>query len=363
MTNYIMVKKTITLLPGDGVGPEVIKQGIKILQKIAEKYHHEFVFQYGLIGASAIKQTNNPLPDKTLTLCKNSDAILFGAIGDPKYDLDPKTQIRPEQGLLKLRQLLNLYANLRPVKVYPELIDISPIKKERVEGADLIVVRELTGGIYFGQPQLRKDNGNTAIDTCVYTRDEITRIAKIAFELATKRKKTLTSVDKANVLETSRLWRETVNEVANNYSDVQLSHLFVDNAAMQLIKNPKSFDVVLTENMFGDILTDEASVISGSIGMLPSASIGNKHALYEPIHGAFNKAAGKNIANPIATILSCAMMMRISFNLEEEAKTVENAVIKAITKGYRTNDISDSKNLPSNILGTEEMGNIIQKYI
>src|SRR3989304_9477077 len=307
------MKKTIAVLPGDGVGPEVIEQALLCLKKNADKFGHEFLFQYGLVGASAIDKTGTPLPNETLTLCKKSAAILFGAIGDPKYDNDPKAKVRPEQGLLKLRKSLNLYANMRPIKVYKELIDTSPLKKNRIENVDLVVVRELTGGIYFGEPRLRKEGGKKAIDTSIYTDKEIERVSKIAFELPVKRRKKVTSVDKANVLETSRLWRETVNKISKFYPSVELIHMFVDNAAMQLIKNPQQFDVILTENMFGDILTDEASVIPGSIGLLPSASIGDKFSLFEPIHGSYHKNAGKNVANPIATILSAAMMLRISF--------------------------------------------------
>ncbi len=357
------MKKTIAVLPGDGVGPEVTDQAIKILHKIAEKFNHRFDFKYGLIGAAAINKTGSPLPDETLAFCRKSDAILFGAIGDPKYDLDPTAKVRPEQGLLKLRKSLNLYANLRPVKVFQELIDASPLKKEKVEGVDLIVVRELTGGIYFGEPRLRKNKGKTAIDTSIYSKNEIIRIAKLAFDLTQERRKKVTSVDKANVLETSRLWRETVTETAKQYPSVELTHMFVDSAAMQIVKNPKQFDVILTENMFGDILTDEASVITGSIGLLPSASIGDKYALYEPIHGAFNKAAGKNIANPIAIILSSAMMLRITFQLENEAKQIERAIEKAINDGYRTKDISSPGTDPHKILGTKEMGDKISENL
>ena len=352
------MKKNIAVLPGDGVGPEVIAEAIKVLNTIANKYNHEFIFKYGLIGAVAMEETGNPLPDRTLKICKKSDAILFGAIGDPKYDNNPKAKIRPEQGLLNLRKSLNLFANIRPVKIYKELIDASPLKKEKVDGVDLIVIRELTGGIYFGKPRKRIDNGNTAIDTSIYTKEEIIRIAKLAFEVALKRKKKITSIDKANVLETSRLWRETVTEVSKKYTSVSLAHMFVDNASMQLVKNPLQFDVILTENMFGDILSDESSVLVGSIGLLPSASIGKKYSLYEPIHGAFNKATGQNTANPIAAILSAAMMFRISFRLEKEAIEIENAVRKAIMEGYRTKDISNNTD-SHKILGTLEMGNKI----
>lgn len=353
------MKKNIAVLPGDGVGPEVTEQAVKVLEMVAQKYNHDFRFEYGDIGAVAMEKTGSPLPDETLRLCQKSGAILFGAIGEPKYDNDPEAKIRPEQGLLKLRKSLNLYANLRPVKVYTELADASPLKPEKVEGVDLLVVRELTGGIYFGQPRKRTADGNTAIDTSLYTKIEITRIAKLAFEIAAKRKRKVVSVDKANILETSRLWRETVTEVSKQYKTAELTHMFVDNASMQIIKNPQMFDVILTENMFGDILSDEASVIAGSIGLLPSASIGEKIALFEPIHGAFNKAAGKNIANPIGTILSAAMMLRISFGLEKEAQTVENAIETVLKDGFRTKDISDKNTKDVKISGTKEMGDKI----
>ncbi|OGG26403.1 3-isopropylmalate dehydrogenase [Candidatus Gottesmanbacteria bacterium RIFCSPLOWO2_01_FULL_39_12b] len=357
------MKKTIAVLPGDGVGPEVIEEAIKILKNIAKVFGHEFMFEYGLIGACAIEKNGNPLPDETLVSCKKSDAVLFGAIGHPKYDLDPKAIIRPEQGLLQLRKKLGLYANLRPLKIFPELVNSSPLKREKVFCVDLIVVRELTGGIYFGTPQKRINKGNTAIDTCIYSRKEIIRIAKVAFELAIKRRKKVTSVDKANVLETSRLWRETVSDVSNQYPTIELHHMFVDNAAMQLIKNPSQFDVILTENMFGDILTDESSVLAGSIGLLPSASIGEKNALYEPIHGSYHKNAGKNIANPIATILSAAMMLRFSFKMEIEARTIGNAVQQVIKRGFRTADIADQNTQKEKILGTKEMGERITGLI
>lgn len=357
------MKKRIAVLPGDGVGPEVTNQAVNILKKIADKFGHTFTFKEGLIGAAAIEKTGNPLPDETLDLCKSSDTILFGAIGDPKYDLNPSAKIRPEQGLLKLRKSLQLFANIRPVKIYQELVDTSPLKKDRLEGVDLIVIRELTGGIYFSEPRERYDEGNAAVDTCIYTRKEIERVAKIAFDMAKTRRKKVTSVDKANVLETSRLWREVVNDMSRNYPELTLEHMFVDNAAMQLVKRPKDFDVILTENMFGDILTDEASVIAGSIGMLPSASIGDKYALYEPIHGSFHKASGKNIANPIGTILSAAMMLRLSFGLEKEAKTVKNAVEKVIQEEFRTKDIAITKMDKGKILGTREMGEKITSYL
>lgn len=346
------MKKTIAVLPGDGVGPEIIEQSINVLKAIAKRFNHVFDFQYGLIGACAIDKTGNPFPAETEELCRSSDAILFGSIGDPKYDNDPTAKVRPEQGLLRMRQVLGLYANIRPITVYTELFDISPLKSERLNNVDFIIVRELTGGIYFGEKK-RFENGNNASDTSTYSKKEIQRIAKAAFDLATKRKKKVTSVDKANVLETSRLWRETVTEVSKNYPDIELTHMFVDNASMQIIKRPSEFDVVLTENMFGDILSDEASVIAGSIGLLPSASVGEKYALYEPIHGAFNKATGKNIANPIGTILSAAMMLRISLGMEKEASVIEDAIRKTIQEGHRTKDIESRH---ENYLGTKELG-------
>lgn len=357
------MNKNIALLQGDGVGPEVTNQAVKVLNKIASEFGHDFHYENGLIGAAAIDETGHPYPAQTHDLCLKSDAILFGAIGSPKYDLDPKAKVRPEQGLLKMRKSLGLFANIRPVKVFRELADVSPLKAEKVENVDMVVVRELTGGIYFGKPRLRKNHGNTAIDTSVYSKNEVRQIAKLAFNLALKRKKKVTSVDKANVLETSRLWRETVTEVSHDFPQVQLTHMFVDNAAMQIIKTPADFDVILTENMFGDILTDEASVISGSIGLLPSASIGEKYALYEPIHGSYPKAAGKNIANPLATILSAAMMLKFSFHLEKEALSVETAVEKFLANGYRTKDISDENIDKLKILGTEEVGDKIVRLI
>lgn len=352
--------KTIAVLPGDGVGPEVVAQAIKVFKKIAQKYTHKFIFKYGLIGACAIDKTGNPLPGETLTICRQSDAIILGAVGNPKYDND---SVRPEQGLLKLRKKLDLFVNIRPVRTYPELVENSPLKNDVVKSVDLIVVRELTGGIYFGKPRERKDKGKTAVDTSIYTKEEVIRISHIAYQLAEKRMRKVTSVDKANVLETSRLWRETVKDVAKDYPDVELTHMYVDNCAMQLVKNPSQFDIVLTENMFGDILSDEASVLAGSIGLLPSASLGKKYALYEPIHGAYNKAAGKNIANPIGTILSAAMMLRLSFNLEKEAKIIEDAVEKVIKQGYRTKDIAGKDTTREKILGTRQMGDLISEVI
>ena len=352
------MKKHIAVLPGDGIGPEVITEAMKILEKIAQKYIHEFSFEEGLIGASAIDKIGEPLPSKTLELCLKSDAILFGAIGDPKYDNDPSLKIRPEQGLLKLRKELNLYANIRPVINFEGLCLESPLRDSIRKGVDMVIVRELTGGIYFGQPRGRTEDGNTAFDTCVYSRNEIERITKVAFDLARTRQKKVTMVDKANVMATSRLWREVVEDMAKQNSDLQVEYLFVDNAAMQLIKNPVSFDVILTENMFGDILSDEASVITGSLGMLPSASLGTKTSLYEPIHGSYPQAAGKNIANPVATILSAAMLLEYSFQLHDEANDLRQAVFKALQNGKGTIDINSK-----NPLSTQEMGDLIAEYI
>lgn len=345
------MKKTIAVLPGDGVGPEVTAQAVNILKKIAEKFNHQFYFEYGLIGGVAIDKTGDPYPKETQRLCENSDAILFGAIGDPKYDNNPSLKIRPEQGLLRMRKSLGLYANLRPIKVFSSLAGRSPLKKEIVEKVDFIVVRELIGGIYFGEKG-RKNQGNTAFDVCQYSKKEIERIANFAFKLAEKRRKKITIVDKANVLETSRLWRETIQKLITNHQQpITIEYMYVDNAAMQIIKNPRQFDVILTENMFGDILTDEASVITGSIGMLPSASIGEKTALYEPIHGSYPKAAGKNVANPIGSILSAAMMLEYSFGLKKESKTIFQAVSSVLKKGFGTKDIVENNSLSTSELG------------
>ena len=346
-----MIKK-IAVLPGDGVGPEVTAQAVKVLKKIGEKFDHGFDFEEGLIGACAIDKTGNPYPQETHKLCLKSDAILFGAIGDPKYDNDPKAKMRPEQGLLKMRKSLGLFANLRPIMTFPSTYAKSPLKPNIIQGVDFIVVRELTGGIYFGEHK-RTKNGSSAYDICNYSKKEIVRVAKIAFDLAGKRRKKVTLVDKANVLETSRLWRETIKQLTTNYEQITVDYMFVDNAAMQIIKRPSDFDVILTENMFGDILTDEASVITGSIGMLPSASIGKKTALYEPIHGSFPKAAGLNIANPIGAILSAAMMLEISFQMPQEAYAIRNAINKVLQKGLGTKDIVENNPLTTNELGDE----------
>lgn len=349
------MKKNIAVLPGDGVGPEIIAQAQKVLEAVATKYGHEFVFEYGLIGACAIDECGEPYPQATHELCRRSDAVLFGAIGDPKYDNNPNAKVRPEQGLLKMRKSLGLFANLRPIAPFDCLIDKSPLKMERIKGADLMIVRELTGGLYFGEPRGRSENGTTAFDTCIYSKEEIVRVAEKAFELARLRRGTVTMVDKANVLATSRLWRETVKELqAEKYPDVELDFMFVDNAAMQLVTAPGKFDVLLTENLFGDILSDEASVITGSIGLLPSASVGKEVSLYEPIHGSYPQAKGKNIANPIATILSAAMMLEYSFGMKQEAQDIRNACQKSIEEGVVTEDLAGA--VVANGTGTGESG-------
>jgi 3-isopropylmalate dehydrogenase len=337
------MKYNLAVLPGDGIGPEIIEQAVKAVNAVGRKFGHTFNYTNALIGAAAIDKTGSPLPEETLEICKKSDAVLFGAIGDPKYDNDPKAKVRPEQGLLAMRKELGLYANIRPVATFRSLADKSPLKREIVEGVDLVMVRELTGGIYFGRPQGRSEDGKTAYDSCVYTRMEVERIVKLACEMAMKRRKKVTVVDKANVLATSRLWRETAQDVSKDFPAIEMDFMFVDNAAMQLIQWPGRFDVVVTENMFGDILSDEASVITGSMGLLPSASVGLLTSVYEPIHGSYPQAAGKNIANPLATILSAAMMFETSFNLLNEAAAIRNAVNRSIEAGFVTEDI-DKKN-------------------
>ncbi|MBS1754873.1 MAG: 3-isopropylmalate dehydrogenase [Ferruginibacter sp.] len=353
-----MIKK-IAVIEGDGIGPEVTKQSINVLNAIAENYGHQFIYKYGLMGAVAIDKTGNPLPDETIDTCLNSDAILFGAIGHPKYDNNPNAKVRPEQGLLKLRKTLQLYANIRPINTYPSLQHLSPLKSKNIEAVDFIIFRELTGGIYFGKKELSAD-GTQASDDCVYNREEIERMAHLAFHFAQKenRRKKVTLVDKANVLETSRLWRKVVQEIAAQYPDVIVEYMFVDNAAMQIILNPKQFDIVLTENMFGDIISDEASVISGSLGLLPSASIGTGGlALFEPIHGSYPQAAGKDIANPIGSILSAAMLLEY-LGMKEEADTVRKAVEWTLQNGFVTKDID-----PVNFYFTSTLGELITDYI
>lgn len=350
------MKFKITVLPGDGIGPEVVAQALKLIPVIEQKENVGFSFEEGLIGATAIDQTGNPLPDDTIEKCKTSDAVLLGAVGHPKFDLDPAAKVRPEQGLLKIRKSLGLYANIRPVKTFPVLDPISPLKDHLLKGVDFVVFRELTGGIYFGEKG-RNEDRTRAWDHCDYTAPEIERIARMAFETAGKRRKKVTLVDKANVLETSRLWRETVQQLAPEYPDITLDFMFVDNAAMQVILQPASFDVVLTENMFGDIITDEASVITGSIGMLPSASVGDGTALFEPIHGSAPQIAGKDIANPFATILSLAMMMD-HFGLENSAGDIRNIVTEALESGMVTGDIK-----PENPKHTSEVGDWIKERL
>ncbi|MBT8234915.1 MAG: 3-isopropylmalate dehydrogenase [Bacteroidia bacterium] len=350
------MKLKIAVLKGDGIGPEVTNQAIKCLNAIAENFGHTFDYTEGVVGAAAIDQTGDPLPEATLDLCKNSDAVLFGAIGDPKYDNNPDSKVRPEQGLLRLRKGLGLYSNIRPVKVFPTLIGNSPLKKKIIRGTDFVIYRELTGGIYFGEKTLSED-GTEASDLCIYSEAEISRIAHLAFKAAKNRRKKLTLVDKANVLESSRLWRRVVTKIGESYPDVELSFLFVDNAAMQLILNPSQFDVILTENMFGDILSDEGSVIGGSIGLLPSASVGDDNAMFEPIHGSYPQATGKDIANPIAAILSAAMLLD-HFGLDEESRAVVLAVFKAMKKEIVTEDLNaDSE------FGTEAVGDFIANNI
>jgi 3-isopropylmalate dehydrogenase len=332
----------IAVLKGDGIGPEIIDQAIKVLKAVGKKFNHNFVFTEALTGAIAIDKVGEPYPEETHQLCMDSDAVLFGAIGDPKYDNDPKAKIRPEQGLLAMRKKLGLYANIRPVTTFPSLLHKSPLRRDLVEGADFVVIRELTGGIYFGDKG-RSEDLNMAFDNCVYTRPEVERILELGFEYAAKRDKRLTVVDKANVLATSRLWREIAQEMAPNHPDIETDYMFVDNAAMQIIQWPKKFDVMVTENMFGDILSDEASVITGSLGLLPSASVGVHTSVFEPIHGSYPQAAGKDIANPLATVLSAAMLLELALDLTEEAKAIRDVVDASMTAGIITEDISEEK--------------------
>lgn len=346
----------IAVLSGDGIGPEVTLQAKKALYAIGMVYNHEFIFEDAYIGAIAIEKTGKPLPDQTLNLCRNTDSILFGAIGDPKYDNDPYAKIRPEQGLLKLRKELGLFANIRPIKAYPKLMSSSPIKKEILQGTDFIVYRELNGGMYFGEKTINEE-GTYATDLCEYSKEEISKITHLAFKAAQSRYKKVTLVDKANVLETSRLWRKVVTEIAKEYPDVTLNFLYVVTAAAQIILNPKQFDILLTDNLFGDILSDEASVISGSIGLMPSASIGEKHSLFEPIHGCYTEAKGKNIANPIASILSVALLLE-HFGLTTESKKVIEAVEKAIISQVVTVDLK-----VNSLFGTNEVGDFISNCI
>ncbi len=351
------MKLNIALLAGDGIGPEVIDQAVKVSNAIAKKFNHEINWKPALTGAAAIDAVGEPYPDETHEICKNSDAVLFGAIGHPRFDNDPSAKVRPEQGLLKMRKALGLFANVRPTFTFPSLLDKSPLKKERIEGTDLVFLRELTGGIYFGEKG-RKEEGNVAFDHCVYSREEVQRLARKGFELAMTRSKKLCCVDKANVLETSRLWRETVQAMEKDYPEVEVSYEFVDAVAMRLVQWPNSYDVLITENLFGDILTDEASVISGSMGLMPSASLGADIGLFEPIHGSYPQAAGKNIANPMATVLSAAMMFE-NFGLLDEGKAIRDVVNKALDQGIVTEDLAEN----GTSYGTAEVGDWLAEHI
>lgn len=349
------MRKHIVVIAGDGIGQEVTAVGKQVLEAISHKYNHDFTFDTALIGHAAIEATGSPLPDETITKAKASDAILFGAVGHPKYDNDPSARVRPEQGLLGIRKALGLYANLRPIKLFDELLSASSIKPEILKGADILFFRELTGDVYFGE-RGRSDDRNTAYDTMIYSRYEVERIAIKAFDAAMTRRKKLCSVDKANVLESSRLWREVVQEIALRYPDVAVEHQFVDTASMLLIKDPCRFDVILTGNLFGDILTDEASQIAGSMGMLASASIGDTTGLYEPIHGSAHGITGKGVANPLASVLSVALMLDISFGMKTESEAVVRSVDAVLKAGFRTGDIADSTTIADRILGTTLMG-------
>ncbi|HEX7057475.1 MAG TPA: 3-isopropylmalate dehydrogenase [Bacilli bacterium] len=349
--------KKIAIIAGDGIGPEVVAEAEKVLRKTESLFGYKFVTEHGLFGGIAIDKTGTPLPEDTLAMCKNADAVLLGAVGGPKWDNNPK-ELRPETGLLGIRKALGLFANIRPAVVFDCLKEASTLKPEVLAGTDLIVVRELTGGIYFGDKYRKQtEQGEMAVDTCAYHVFEVERIVRKAFEIAMKRRKKLASVDKANVLESSRLWRETVNRIAPDYPEVELEHVLVDNCAMQLLRRPSSFDVIVTENMFGDILSDEAAMLTGSIGMLSSASLGEgSFGLYEPVHGSAPDIAGQGIANPIATILSVALLFRLTFGYEDAANSIEKAVKQVLDAGHRTADIATDK---SKAVGTAEMGNLI----
>jgi 3-isopropylmalate dehydrogenase len=353
------MKLKIAVLPGDGIGPEIVAQALEVTQAVCRKFGHELIYQEALVGATAIDAVGDPYPAETHAICMESDAVLFGAIGSPEYDNNPSAKVRPEQGLLAMRKQLGLYANIRPVTTFPSLIHKSPLRADLVEDADFMCIRELTGGIYFGRPQGRSEDGLTAYDTCVYTVEEIERIIRLAYDYAGKRRKKLTVVDKANVLCTSRLWRQVAQRLEKEYPEVETEYMFVDNAAMQIIQWPKRFDVMVTENMFGDILTDEASVITGSLGMLPSASIGIHTSVFEPIHGSYPQAAGKDIANPLATILSVALMFEYAFGLQSEGKLIREAVDASLAAKIVTEDIAgDGK-----AYKTSAVGKWIKDYI
>lgn len=353
------MSKEIVVLPGDGIGQEIIDSAVQVLEKIGETYNHQFTFIEHDIGGTSYDRHGTPLTDEAIEACKNADAILLGAIGGPKWDNLP-VEDRPEAGLLKIRKALNLYANIRPIKGFAPLLHASPLKEDVIKGSDIYIVRELTGGLYFGTPRERREDGNVVVDTLLYSREEIERIVERGFESAMMRGKHLTSVDKANVLESSRMWREIVEEKSKDYPEVTVEHMLVDSAAMRLITHPTSFDVIVTENLFGDILSDEASVLTGSIGMLPSASLSDTVGLYEPIHGSAPDIAGQGIANPLGMILSAAMMLRFAFDLQEEADAIENAVDASLRAGYHTGDLSmkDGKQV-----GTKEMTAIVIENI
>jgi 3-isopropylmalate dehydrogenase len=352
------MKLNIAVLAGDGIGPEVIEQAIKVVNAVCEKYNHEIVLTPALTGACAIDAVGNPYPDETHEICMQSDAVLFGAIGHPRFDNDPSAKVRPEQGLLAMRKKLGLYANIRPTLVFKSLLHKSPLRQELIENADFVCIRELTGGIYFGEKG-RNEDRTKAFDVCEYTKEEVERIIRLAYTYAQKRNKKLTIVDKANVLETSRLWREVGQSLEKEYPDVTTEYLFVDAAAMRIIQWPEGFDVMVTENMFGDILTDEASVISGSMGLMPSASIGLHTSVFEPIHGSYPQAAGKNIANPIGTILSAAMMFEYAFKLNDESNIIKEAVDASLAQGFVTIDIAGQDKAYS----TTEVGDWLTNYI
>ncbi|WP_422477966.1 3-isopropylmalate dehydrogenase [Pleomorphochaeta sp. DL1XJH-081] len=354
------MKMRLALIPGDGIGPDIVAEAVKVMGAVGTKFGHKFDYSFYLAGGSALDSVGVPLPESTLLGCQDAEAVLLGAVGGPKWDHLAGEQ-RPEKALLGLRGGLGLFCNLRPALLYEQLSDACPLRKDLIAGGlDIMVVRELTGGIYFGE-RGRNEHGDTAFDTMAYSIPEIERIARMAFEIAMKRNKKLMSVDKANILETSRLWRSVVNSMASEYPEVEVDHMYVDNAAMQLVRNPRQFDVIVTENMFGDILSDEASMITGSIGMLPSASLrSDSFGMYEPIHGSAPDIAGKDLANPIATILSVAMMLRYTFTLSEEADAIEQAVGKVLDEGWRTGDIM-SEGMKQ--VGTKEMGSLIARNI
>lgn len=355
------MKKSITVIPGDGIGQEVVSAALEVLGAIAKNFNLSFEYRNALAGGAALDAAGVPLPEETLRLCKESDAVLLGAVGGPKWDSNPQ-HLKPERALLGLRKELGLYANIRPAKIYSALADASSLKKEIVDGVDIVVVRELTGGLYFGKPSgFEQRNGEeVGFNTMIYSESEVRRIAESAFEISRKRKNKLCSVDKANILETSQLWRKVILEVGKKYPDVELSHMYVDNCAMQLIRNPKQFDVIVTENMFGDILSDEAAMLTGSIGMLASASLGGSVALYEPVHGSAPDIAGQNKANPIATIASVAMMLKYSFDLNDASDAIESAIERVLSGGFRTGDIYTKGTI---LLGTREMTQEIIKAL